>query len=247
MPRRRMRVGTSSEIPEIVSAPRASRRMRPGFQPYGEPVRRLFLLRAVVLLDLVVSGDHLRAPPSQPRHFTHALGRCALAFDQKFSQQFVQPHQAHFRFRERGKVQQVGELFLVAPFRIRLRGPDHAHAALFENAHDVVRGSFSGSRAKLRNQPSADLFDFRGSKARLAQSARGFQDQILLAGGFAGLVFLGAAGSQDRPQRCTFLGAGSAAAASRASSLRSLATLRLCSASVALKKWPPWSLATKNR
>ena len=93
------------------------------FEPDREPVRDFFFLGALGRVHFVIARDHFRAAAPQARHFANAFGGGLLVFGEKFSQQLIQAHQAHFGFVERGKMEKIAELLFVLTFGIRLRGP----------------------------------------------------------------------------------------------------------------------------
>ena len=128
--------------------------------------------------NLAIPRDHFRAAAPQTRHFANALGRSLLAFGEKFPKQFVEPDQAHLRFFERGKMQQVLKLFLVQIFGVRARGKRNPHPRLFEHADDVIRSRFS-LRAETRDQLAANLLDFGGGEPGLPEFARELENQGL--------------------------------------------------------------------
>ena len=158
--------GIFSDSPATACALPANRKTRRAFPATRRTSARFLLFRArFVAVHFMIARDHFRAAAAQPRHFAHALRRSLLLLQQKFSQQLVQAHQAHLRFFQRRKMQQVREFLFVAPFGIGARGPHHAQSRFFQHAHNVIRRSFS-LRAQLRHQLPANLLDFRGSKAR---------------------------------------------------------------------------------
>ena len=151
------------------------------FQPDGEPVRDFLFFGALVGVHFVIARNHFRAAPAETCDFADAFGGGLFVFEQEFSQELIEAHQAHFGFFESGEMQQVGEFFFVAAFGIGARGPHHAHSCFFEHADDVVGRGFSLG-AELRDQLAANLFDFRGGIARLGQGPGRFQDHRLLCG-----------------------------------------------------------------
>jgi hypothetical protein len=69
-------------------------------EPDREPLRDFFFFGALLHFHLVISGNHFGAAAAQLRDFADAFGGGALAFDQKFSVQLVQPDEAHLGFFE---------------------------------------------------------------------------------------------------------------------------------------------------
>ena len=153
-------------------------------EPDREPLRDLFLLGALRRVHFVVASDHFRAPAPQSGHFANAFGGCAFAFSEKFSQQLIQPHEAHFGFIQCREMEKIAELLFVLAFGIRFCGHHHAHARFLEHADDVFRRSFS-VRAEIGDQLPANLLDFSGRIAWLRQFARHFENQRFLCARFA--------------------------------------------------------------
>src|SRR5579863_4939172 len=151
------------------------------FQPDREPVSDFFFLSALARVHFVVARNHFGAAAAEAGDFADAFRGGLLMFEQEFPEELVEAHQAHFSFLERGKMQQVREFFFVTTVGIGAGGPHHAQARFFEHTDDVIRRSFSG-RAEVRDQLPANLFDFGGGIARLAETLRDFEDQRFLGG-----------------------------------------------------------------
>jgi hypothetical protein len=151
------------------------------FKPDAEPVRDFFFFGALGRFYFVIAGNHLGATAAQTSNLADALGGGALAFDEKFSQKLIEADEAHLSFVEGGEVQQIGELLFIAALGIGASGHDHAQACFFEHADDIVRGSFSLC-AEMRNELAANLLDLSGSKARLGEALRDFEDHRFFGG-----------------------------------------------------------------
>src|SRR5450432_892875 len=142
-------------------------------------------------------------------------------------------------------MQQVREFLFIAAFGIGFRRPYDFHPGFFEDANDVIRRGLT-LRSKLGDQLSANLLDFSGGEARFAEFLRCFEDECLFGG--RPTFFVRRMVAFHEGPRCEGLFAAvSVAGFSPERSRRYFATLRLCSASVLLKKCPPLSLATKNK
>ena len=98
-----------------------------------------------------------------------------VGFQEEFPQQLVEANQAHLRFVESGKMEQIAELFFVAAFRVRASGPDDAHSGFFEHGDDVVGRGFS-LFSQMHDELTPDLLDFSRGVTRLGQTLSDFQN-----------------------------------------------------------------------
>src|ERR1700738_1396509 len=122
-------------------------------------------------------------------------------------------------------MEQVFKLFFVLVFGFFLQSELQFQASGFQNIGDVFATGFS-CFAMFGDEATAQLINFRGRPLLHTDLAGSLQDErFFCVGRFV-----------HRFEAC-----------SPARSRRYLITLLLCSASVALKKCPPWVLATKYR
>src|ERR1700686_1485666 len=122
-------------------------------------------------------------------------------------------------------MEQVFKFFFILVFGFFLKSELQFQSGIFQNIGDVLTAGLSGF-AMFGDQAAAQLIDFRGRPLLHADLAGSLQDERFFC---VGRVV-------HRFEAC-----------SPARSRRYLITLLLCSASVALKKCPPWVLATKYK
>ena len=195
-------------------------------------------------VHLVVARDHLRAALTEPRYVQNALHRRVFVLPAKLAHQFIQSHDADLSIFQRLEVQQILEFFLVLVLGFFLLVNHYFLSRVFQHVSNVFHSRFA-RLAVLRQEPPPQLIDLRRRPLLYLDLPGGLQDQCLLR--FQ--IF-----SHRAVPRCCLPcfffglgggGCGGGSAGRPASSRRYFTTFLLCSARVALKKCPPWVLATK--